>query len=78
MGKNTMMKRSIRLYCEQQGSDKWTPLIDELVGNVGVIFTKGRHPALQPRHLPLQSTESIRGGAVFLFSLHCKSLLGPC
>jgi len=41
MGKNTMMKRSIRLYCEQTGSDKWAPILDELVGNVGIIFTTG-------------------------------------
>lgn len=41
MGKNTMMKRSIRLYCEESGNDKWTPILDELVGNVGIIFTNG-------------------------------------
>eukprot|EP00877_Chromochloris_zofingiensis_P001062 jgi/Chrzof1/10957/Cz05g18190.t1 len=41
MGKNTMMKRSIRLYCEQTGNDQWAPLLDELVGNVGILFTKG-------------------------------------
>ncbi len=41
MGKNTMMKRSIRLYCEQSGNDKWEPILDELVGNVGIVFTKG-------------------------------------
>ena len=41
MGKNTMMKRCIRLYCERTGSDKWSPLLDALVGNVGLIFTKG-------------------------------------
>eukprot|EP00882_Tetradesmus_deserticola_P000130 GHRQ01000144.1.p1 GENE.GHRQ01000144.1~~GHRQ01000144.1.p1 ORF type:complete len:316 (+),score=164.14 GHRQ01000144.1:74-1021(+) len=41
MGKNTMMKRSIRLYCEETGNDQWAPLLDELVGNVGLIFTKG-------------------------------------
>ena len=39
MGKNTMMKRSIRLYCETSGSDKWACLLDQLVGNVGVVFT---------------------------------------
>ncbi len=33
MGKNTMMKRSIRLYCEQTGDDKWAPLIDQLVSS---------------------------------------------
>jgi large subunit ribosomal protein LP0 len=41
MGKNTMMKRSIRLYCETTGSDKWAPILDQLVGNVGIIFTNG-------------------------------------
>ena len=41
MGKNTMMKRCIRLYCERTGNDEWAPLLDALVGNVGIIFTKG-------------------------------------
>ena len=41
MGKNTMMKRSIRLYCEKTGNDQWPGVIDSLVGNVGLIFTKG-------------------------------------
>jgi ribosomal protein L10 len=41
MGKNTMMKRSIRLYCERTGDEKWQGLLDSLVGNVGLIFTKG-------------------------------------
>ncbi len=40
MGKNTLMKRCIRLYCESEGDEKWTPLLEELVGNVGIIFTK--------------------------------------
>mmetsp|Transcript_26696 Transcript_26696/g.58205 ORF Transcript_26696/g.58205 Transcript_26696/m.58205 type:complete len:315 (+) Transcript_26696:98-1042(+) len=39
MGKNTMMKRSIRLYCEQTGNDKWAVLLEHLVGNVGIVFT---------------------------------------
>ncbi len=41
MGKNTMMKRSIRLYVEETGDEKWSVLLEHLVGNVGVIFTKG-------------------------------------
>jgi large subunit ribosomal protein LP0 len=41
MGKNTLMKRCVRLYCERTGSDTWAPLLDALVGNVGVVFTKG-------------------------------------
>ena len=41
MGKNTMMRRSIRLYCERTGNDQWLQLLDYMVGNVGLIFTKG-------------------------------------
>ncbi|KAJ8443887.1 hypothetical protein Cgig2_032711 [Carnegiea gigantea] len=41
MGKNTMMKRSIRLYADRTGNDNFRKLADQLVGNVGLIFTKG-------------------------------------
>lgn len=41
MGKNTMMKRSIKLYCEKTGDDKWLALLPLLVGNVGIVFTEG-------------------------------------
>ncbi|GMH41011.1 hypothetical protein BSKO_08921 [Bryopsis sp. KO-2023] len=41
MGKNTMMKRSIRLYCEQSGNDDWSAILESLQGNVGIVFTKG-------------------------------------
>jgi hypothetical protein len=41
MGKNTMMRRSIRLYCERTGNDQWLCLLDHMIGNVGIIFTKG-------------------------------------
>ncbi|XP_021769155.1 60S acidic ribosomal protein P0-like [Chenopodium quinoa] len=41
MGKNTMMKRSIRLHAENTGNDNLKKLEQLLVGNVGLIFTKG-------------------------------------
>ena len=41
MGKNTMMKRTIRIYCENSGNTEWLNLMPLLVGNVGLIFTKG-------------------------------------
>ena len=41
MGKNTMMKRSIRLFCERSGDDTWGNILSYLVGNVGLVFTKG-------------------------------------
>ncbi|RVW67402.1 60S acidic ribosomal protein P0 [Vitis vinifera] len=41
MGKNTMMKRSIRLHAEKTGNQAFLNLIPLLVGNVGLIFTRG-------------------------------------
>lgn len=41
MGKNTMMKRSIRIHAEKTGNNAFLNLITLLVGNVGLIFTKG-------------------------------------
>ncbi|PWA74139.1 60S acidic ribosomal protein P0 [Artemisia annua] len=41
MGKNTMMKRSIRMHSEKTGVQAYLNLIPLLVGNVGLIFTKG-------------------------------------
>jgi large subunit ribosomal protein LP0 len=40
MGKNTMMKRCLRLYIDRTGNDKWSCLLEVLTGNVGIIFTK--------------------------------------
>ncbi|KAK6927082.1 60S ribosomal protein L10P, insertion domain [Dillenia turbinata] len=41
MGKNTMMKRSIRIHSEKTQNPLFLNLIPLLVGNVGLIFTKG-------------------------------------
>ena len=42
MGKNTLMRRCIRLYVERTGEEKWNSLSEKLVGNVGIIFTTVR------------------------------------
>ncbi|KAK6929459.1 60S ribosomal protein L10P, insertion domain [Dillenia turbinata] len=41
MGKNTMMKRTIRIHADKTGNNAFLNLIPLLVGNVGLIFTKG-------------------------------------
>ncbi|KAK4606150.1 hypothetical protein RGQ29_000423 [Quercus rubra] len=41
MGKNTMMKRSVRLHAEATGNEAIMNLVPLLVGNVGLVFTKG-------------------------------------
>jgi len=41
MGKNTMMRKCIRDYCTAKGDKTWMALAEQLVGNVGVVFTSG-------------------------------------
>ncbi|CAN0837942.1 60S acidic ribosomal protein P0-3 [Linum grandiflorum] len=41
MGKNTMMKRTIRVHSEKSGNTAILNLLPLLQGNVGLIFTKG-------------------------------------
>eukprot|EP00898_Chlorokybus_atmophyticus_P009050 jgi/Chlat1/9146/Chrsp97S08395 len=41
MGKNTMMRRSIREYINRTGNHLWESVIEMMKGNVGLIFTKG-------------------------------------
>ncbi|KAL1193847.1 Large ribosomal subunit protein uL10y [Cardamine amara subsp. amara] len=41
MGKNTMMKRSVRIHSENSGNTAIMNLLPLLQGNVGLIFTKG-------------------------------------
>lgn len=41
MGKNTLIRRCVRLYCERTGNEQWANLIPQLVGNVGIVFTTG-------------------------------------
>ncbi|XP_010486703.1 PREDICTED: 60S acidic ribosomal protein P0-3 [Camelina sativa] len=41
MGKNTMMKRSVRIHSENTGNTAVLNLLPLLQGNVGLIFTKG-------------------------------------
>ncbi|KAK4403371.1 60S acidic ribosomal protein P0 [Sesamum angolense] len=55
MGKNTMMKRSIRIHAEKTGNTDILNLIPLLVGNVGLIFTKGDLKEVARR---LQNTSS--------------------
>ena len=41
MGKNTLMRKCISNYAKKSGNDSWNILAEKLVGNVGIIFTKG-------------------------------------
>ncbi|CAL9081466.1 unnamed protein product [Musa textilis] len=41
MGKNTLIRRCIRIHAEKTGNKNYLNLLPLLVGNVGLIFTKG-------------------------------------
>ncbi|XP_042400884.1 60S acidic ribosomal protein P0-like [Zingiber officinale] len=41
MGKNTLIRRRIRFHTEKIGNKDFLNLLPLLVGNVGLIFTKG-------------------------------------
>lgn len=47
MGKNTMMRRSIREYVERTGNTQVESLLPLLKGNVGIVFTKGELAAVR-------------------------------
>jgi len=64
MGKNTLMKRCIRAYCEKKGDDKWAILLDQLVGNVGLIFTSGDLAAVRDEVVKFKVGAPARVGLV--------------
>ncbi|XP_009389889.2 large ribosomal subunit protein uL10 [Musa acuminata AAA Group] len=41
MGKNTLIRRCIRIHAEKTGNKNYLNLLPLLIGNVGLIFTKG-------------------------------------
>ncbi|KAJ3698574.1 hypothetical protein LUZ61_002279 [Rhynchospora tenuis] len=41
MGKNTLIRRCIKQYAQQSGNTDYLNLLPLLIGNVGLIFTKG-------------------------------------
>jgi large subunit ribosomal protein LP0 len=64
MGKNTMMKRSIKLYCEESGDDTWMPMYEQLVGNVGIVFTKSDLSSVKDEIARYKVGAAARVGAV--------------
>ena len=49
MGKNTMMRKCLRDYAERTGNHAWDVLEQKLVGNVGIVFTKGELPDVRAK-----------------------------
>jgi large subunit ribosomal protein LP0 len=75
MGKNTMMKRSIRVWCDETGSDKWACLLDHLVGNVGILFIEGEFTEIREEVLKFKIGAPARFGLVAMNDVFIKA--GP-
>lgn len=64
MGKNTLMKRSIRAWCEETGNTEWENIVPLLVGNVGIVFTKGDLCEVRDCILSFKVPAAAKAGAV--------------
>jgi large subunit ribosomal protein LP0 len=75
MGKNTMMKRCLRLYIDRTGNDKWAILLEVLVGNVGIIFTKEDLCDVRDKIFEFKVGAPARAGVIAPCSVSCAA--GP-
>jgi large subunit ribosomal protein LP0 len=75
MGKNTMMKRCLRLYIDRTGNDKWSCLLEVLVGNVGIIFTKTELTDVRDKIGEFRVGAPARAGVIAPCSVSCAA--GP-
>lgn len=64
MGKNTLIKKCIRLYIEKTGDDKWAGIIDHMVGNVGIIFIDGDLSEVREEVLKFKMPAPAKAGVV--------------
>jgi large subunit ribosomal protein LP0 len=64
MGKNTLMKRCIRLYCETKQDDAWAIVVPELVGNVGLLFLKDDFESIKGKIESFRQPAAARAGAL--------------
>ena len=63
MGKNTLMRKAIRAYVED-GHPEFAPLLDVLVGNVGLIFTNGDLRAVRNEVTSYRVPAPAKAGAI--------------
>jgi len=63
-GKNTMMKKCLRMYMEETGDEKWMPLLDLLIGNVGLAFTEDSLPDVRDKMDSYRVGAPARAGVV--------------
>ena len=64
MGKNTLIKKCVRMYMERTGDEKWEVLLEHLVGNVGIIFTAEDLGAIREEVLKFKMPAPAKAGVV--------------
>ena len=64
MGKNTMIRKCIKDYCERKGDNTWMSLYEKMVGNVGVIFTSGELDAVKDKLKEFVVPAPAKAGAI--------------
>ena len=64
MGKNTMIRKCIKDYCERKGDNTWMSLYEKMVGNVGVIFTSGELDAVREKIKEFVVPAPAKAGAI--------------
>jgi len=64
MGKNTMIRKCIKDYCERKGDNTWMSLYEKMVGNVGVIFTSGELDAVKEKIKEFVVPAPAKAGAI--------------
>jgi large subunit ribosomal protein LP0 len=64
MGKNTLMKRCIRLYCENMKDDSWGSILDDLVGNIGILFVRDDFASIKEKVEEFRRPAAARANAV--------------
>lgn len=62
MGKNTLMRKAIRL--SKEAHPEWQELLPFIWGNIGIVFTKEELPALQPKLLESRVPATAKAGII--------------
>lgn len=66
MGKNTLLRRGLRIYFDERGcrAKIWEGVVDFLTGNVGLVFTEGDIAAVYADILKFKVGDFARAGAI--------------
>nr|CAD1834613.1 unnamed protein product [Ananas comosus var. bracteatus] len=67
MGKNTLIRRCIKIHAEKSGNKDYLNLLPLLVGNVGLIFTKGDLKEVSEELLSIRDVATLSPFVLMMF-----------